>query len=294
MDDEFNLLTENADELGLDTAIPDVRRIDTTVDGNVVSALAWGSSSPRAVFLHGGGQNAHTWDSVLIALGIPALAIDLPGHGHSSWRPDRDYSPQRNAETVAPVIEHLAPDADLIVGMSLGGLTTIRLAATVPVLVPRAVIVDVTPESPERAAQLEREARGTVALIDGPPEFATRDEIIDLTHAAAPTRSRAAIRRGVIHNTRQRPDGAWVWRYDRLREAPRAQPLWADLEATPVPMTLVCGGRSGFTTAEDVERFRSRPAPTDIVTVDDAGHSVQSDAPRDLAELIAQVLAQGA
>ncbi len=35
------------------------------------------------VFLHGGGQNAHTWDTVILGLGVPALAIDLPGHGRS-------------------------------------------------------------------------------------------------------------------------------------------------------------------------------------------------------------------
>ncbi|NED62356.1 alpha/beta hydrolase, partial [Streptomyces sp. SID10244] len=207
MDDEFSLLGEAADELGLRVPIPTVTRIDTTIDEHSVSALVWGASSPRAVFLHGGGQNAHTWDSVLLALGIPVVAIDLPGHGHSSWRADGDYTPAPNARAVAPVVAKLAPDAEVVVGMSLGGLTAISLAATVPDLVPQAVIVDVTPESPYRAAELEKQARGTVALIEGPQEFDSRDEIIELTAAAAPTRSPASIRRGVIHNTRRRADG---------------------------------------------------------------------------------------
>ncbi|WAC57916.1 alpha/beta fold hydrolase [Gordonia sp. SL306] len=290
MDDEFSLLGEAADELGLRVPIPGVTRADTTVDEHGVSALVWGSSSPRAVFLHGGGQNAHTWDSVLLALGIPSIAIDLPGHGHSSWRADGDYTPAPNARAVAPVIAKLAPDAEVIVGMSLGGLTAISLAATAPDLVPQAVIVDVTPESPHRAAELEKEARGTVALIEGPQEFDSLDEIIELTAAAAPTRPLPSIRRGVIHNTRRRADGRWVWRYDRFREAPAAQPIWDHLGATTAPMTLVRGGRSPFTTDEDAERFRARPGPTDIVTIEDAGHSVQSDAPLQLADVIARVL----
>lgn len=292
VNDEFSLLRETADELGLEIPVPTVRRIDTTVEGHQVSALAWGAPSPRAVFLHGGGQNAHTWDSVLLTLGIPALAIDLPGHGHSSWRADSDYSPAPNAQAITPVVDELAPQVELVVGMSLGGLTAIRLAATIPNLVPRAVIVDVTPESPSRAAELERQARGTVALIDGPHDFADLAEIIDLTHAAAPHRSLTSIRRGVIHNTRRRSDGRWEWRYDRLREAPRAQPLWDDLRAATAPMTLVRGGRSAFTSDEDVVRFRDRRAHTDVVTIDGAGHSVQSDAPRELATLIAHVLGQ--
>ncbi len=84
------------------------------------------------VFFHGGGQNAHTWDTVIVGLGVPALAVDLPGHGHSAWREDGDYSPQHNAAAIEPVIKALAPDAELVVGMSLGGLTAIGLGAIAP------------------------------------------------------------------------------------------------------------------------------------------------------------------
>ena len=48
-----------------------------------LSALVWGTEPPELVLLHGGAQNAHTWDTVAMALGRPLVAIDLPGHGHS-------------------------------------------------------------------------------------------------------------------------------------------------------------------------------------------------------------------
>ena len=66
---------------------------------------ALGRHAPRIIFLHGGGQNAHTWDTVIVGLGEPALAVDLPGHGHSGWREDGDYSPQNNAAALAPVLQ---------------------------------------------------------------------------------------------------------------------------------------------------------------------------------------------
>ena len=82
------------------------------IDSGPISALKFGDGPPRVVFLHGGGQNAHTWDTVIVGLGEPALAIDLPGHGRSAWRDDGDYGPKLNALAVEPVVRELAPDAD--------------------------------------------------------------------------------------------------------------------------------------------------------------------------------------
>ena len=86
--DEFGMLQENAEEIGLSwDGGPSVTRREIEVDADqFVSSLVWGDAEPELVFLHGGGQNAHTWDTVVLALGRPAIAIDLPGHGRSDRR----------------------------------------------------------------------------------------------------------------------------------------------------------------------------------------------------------------
>ena len=48
---------------------------------------------------------------MIVGLGEPALAVDLPGHGHSGWREDGDYSPQNNAAALAPVLRDLRAGA---------------------------------------------------------------------------------------------------------------------------------------------------------------------------------------
>jgi pimeloyl-ACP methyl ester carboxylesterase len=290
--DEFGMLNQNADEVGLvlDSYPAVARRSFTVASGQEVSAIAWGEAEPELVLLHGGGQNAHTWDTLVLALGRPVLAIDLPGHGHSGRRPDRDYGPWRNAEAVAAVMDQASPRATAVVGMSLGGVTTIRLAATRPDLVRSAVIVDVSPQVGEPAATMSKADRGAVALIFGPPVYDSFEAMAEAAVAASPRRPRSAVERGVRHNSVRLPDGRWTWRYDLFGERPAGMadftPLWEDVSAISAPVMLVRGGDSKFVTDDDVAEFRRRAPGLRAEVVPDSGHAVQSDQPLALARLI--------
>src|SRR3954471_6754954 len=214
--DEFASLAEAAAELGRSgQSLPAVTRFSVPVGPEqALSVVRWGADEPDIVFLHGGGQNARTWDLVALALGRPALAVDLPGHGRSDWRGDHDYWPWRNAEAVRVVLSAHAPRPVVLVGMSLGGLTAVRLARLHPEAVRALVVVDVTPGVFARTAAMDRRQRGTTALIGGPASFASLEEMVDLAVQASPRRPAAAVRRGVVHNARRLPDGRWAWRYD--------------------------------------------------------------------------------
>jgi pimeloyl-ACP methyl ester carboxylesterase len=289
--DEFGLLGDNAAEVRLPfTAPPTVTRRDFEVGPEQrVSAIVWGEADPELVLLHGGGQNAHTWDTVALALGRPLVAIDLPGHGHSGRRQDRDYGPWRNAAAVAAVMDAAAPRAAAVVGMSLGGVTAIRLAATRPDLVRKLVIVDVTPQVEDPTRQLGQADRGAVALVTGPPVYDSFDAMAAAAIAASPRRPRSAVERGVRHNSVQLPDGRWTWRYDLFdRPAGLADfsPLWADVSAITAPIMLVRGGESKFVRDEDVAEFVRRQPGLRIEVVPDSGHAVQSDQPLDLTRMI--------
>ena len=285
--DEFGMFHENAEEVGLQyDAPPVVERVSVEVaPGQRVSALRWGTAPPELVLLHGGGQNAHTWDTVALALGRPLVAIDLPGHGHSDWRDDHRYFPAENAVAVEAVVRELAPDARAVVGMSLGGLTALVLAANAPELVRRLVLVDVTP------GVNKDKASAVIAFIAGPESFASFDEILDRTVTFNPTRSVSSLRRGILHNARERDDGSWVWRYERFdlpegTDIPEFGGLWDAVDAAKAPVLLVRGGDSPVVGDEDVAELVRRRPDARVVPVDGAGHSVQGDRPLELAALI--------
>ena len=296
--DEFGLLHENAAEWDIPFERQTVvsRASCTLPTGQTLSYLRWGEADPELVFLHGGAQNAHTWDTVMLALGRPAVAIDLPGHGHSDRRDDRNYGPWQNAEAVAAVMESVAPTARCVIGMSLGGATTIRLAAQRPDLCRRAVLVDVTPQINDPSRQLTTAERGTVSLIVGPPVYETFEEMADAAVALSPYRAASGVRRGVRHNARRLDDGRWTWRYDLFGPPPGEETagpgwvdftsLWEDVSAITVPVLFVRGGLSPFVRDEDIAEMQRRLPSLEVVMVDGAGHAVQSDRPLVLADLI--------
>jgi pimeloyl-ACP methyl ester carboxylesterase len=294
--DEFGMLKLYADHEGIPwRGTPVVDRQFVDVYGQRISALVWGSGDPQIVLIHGGAQNAHTWDSVAMALDRPLVAIDLPGHGHSDWRDDHDYRGITNAPAVAAVISELAPNAKLVVGMSLGGLTLISLSAQRPDLVRRAVIVDVTPNAAARVAAMTPAQRGSIALTAGPSEFASFEEMLQATSATVPGRPVETLRPGVRHNARRLPDGRWGWRYDRGLASDGARrdhtSLWADVAAIAAPIMLVRGSRSVHVHDEDVVEFRTHQPSLRVEVVEDAGHSVQSDKPLRLVALVNDFLA---
>jgi pimeloyl-ACP methyl ester carboxylesterase len=286
--DEFSMLHENASEFGIPfSSPPNVERIRVEVeDSRALSALLWGTGSPEIVFLHGGAQNAHTWDTVALALGVPLLAVDLPGHGHSDGGPAGSLSVGHHARDVANVMTKHAPKARGVVGMSLGGLTGIALAGTFPKIVEKLVLVDITPGVNEEKAQ------AITSFIDGPKSFQSFDDLLERTVEFHPTRSVASLRRGILHNAMQLPDGSWVWRYarfreDDLKERPEFSDLWEMLSTVNVPVLLVRGGAEGSVVDdEDQNELLKRLPSARVEIVQGAGHSIQGDKPVELAHII--------
>lgn len=295
---EFRYLPAQAETLGV--PLPRAERLTLTLpDGRTLSALRYGAEPARITLLHGAGLNAHTWDNTVLALRQPVLAIDLAGHGDSSWRDDLDYSPRTLAGDIAVALDTWTDEPQLIVGQSLGGLTGAALASARPDLVTELIVVDITPGIDVSA--------GPSALREfyaGPTDFASRDELVDRAMSFGFGGSRADTERGVFLNTRVREDGRVEWKHhfahlaaqslaahdagSAASPSARHETGWQDLTGATAPITLV-RATDGFVTEADAEDL-GRRVPGARLVVLEATHNVQETAPTRLAALIASAV----
>ena len=312
--DEFSFLSEQAAEAGLTGPLPHGERLTLTLpDGRTLSALRFGSPSdsdaaPVVTLLHGAGLNAHTWDTTILALGLPALSIDLPGHGDSSWREDAAYVARVLAPDVAAGLEAWTDRPQVVVGQSLGGLTAAALAASRPDLVRRLVVVDITPGVDPNAGPTQ-----VRDFFAGPTDWASRDELVDRAlKFGLGGGSRRKAERGVYFNSRIRSDGRVEWKHHFAHlanamasaaaagHAPSApddalarvlgENGWEDLARVTAPVALIRGA-NGYVTPEDADEF-ARRVPAASVESMAGGHNLQEDSPVALGRRIAEIAAE--
>ncbi|KAL6781613.1 hypothetical protein ACKKBF_B08730 [Auxenochlorella protothecoides x Auxenochlorella symbiontica] len=145
--------------------------------------LEWGRGGDETVLmLHDAGSGAEAWSPVagpLAARGMRVLAVDMRGHGDSTWSSDRRYSLPVLAEDVLAFITALdlytRPLA--LVGVGVGGAVAMAVAQQRPRLVGALAVVEFAPPIFEETGsakdgkmpeQLEDDRRGGAPVEDGP------------------------------------------------------------------------------------------------------------------------------
>jgi pimeloyl-ACP methyl ester carboxylesterase len=101
--------------------------------------------NPPILLIHGWTTDSHDWNWQIPFLADThyVIAMDLRGHGRSSAPKDVVYTPQEYAKDAAALLQHLEFEKDVVVmGHSMGGVTTSVLAVQEPELVKAIILVD--------------------------------------------------------------------------------------------------------------------------------------------------------
>ncbi|GAA4711257.1 alpha/beta fold hydrolase [Pseudonocardia yuanmonensis] len=263
------------------------RRLTLPGEGVRLTADRWApplrTRRGTVLLLHGGGQTRHSWRHTgrrLAAQGWTAIAVDLRGHGDSDWAPDGDYTLDAHVADLRTAVTVL-DEPPVLVGASLGGMTSLLALAADPTLARGLVLVDVTPTT-ERAGTAEI----TDFMRSGTSGFATLDEAAAAVAAYNPHRTRPPRPEGLKKNLRRR-DGRWYWHWDpRLLDSRQTDPRTLDDNARRareaarglgVPTLLVRGRQSRVVSTAGAQELLSLVPSARLVDVDGAGHMVAGD-----------------
>ncbi len=263
-----------------------------------------GDSRARAVvFLHGGGQTRRSWGRAAAAVahrGWQAVTVDMRGHGESDWSPDGDYRVSSFAADVREILDRLPP-RPVLVGASLGGITSMLLAGELARGVAAAVVlVDIVPDmDPSGAERIH--AFMADRMVDG---FGSLDEVADMIAEFNPHRPRPADLDGLRNNLRRKGE-RWYWHWDpqfidgsaanppiEVTDTERLHSAVEAILADGVPVLLVRGQVSDLVSRERADAFVARFPQIAFVDVEGAGHMVAGDRNDLFADAVLDFLAR--
>jgi pimeloyl-ACP methyl ester carboxylesterase len=250
------------------------------VDGATITYLSWGDSSPNGVVLvHGGGAHAHWWDHIapLLAQDRRVVALDLSGHGDSDRRDT--YSMTTWAHEILAVAGGAGITVPTVIGHSMGGLVTLRLASQHGAQLAGAVIIDSPVRdrdlTPEEVAARERRAFGPLRV------YPTREDAMAHFRTIPPQETLPYTAAHVAATSvRPAPDGGgWTWKFDRrifAREPFGATDMLTRLDCRVALFRAEHGIMSVQMSQVMYDRL-GRVAP--VIEIPAAGHHVMLDQP---------------
>lgn len=255
------------------------------------------------VFLHGGGQTRRSWGRAAAAVaqrGWQAITVDMRGHGESDWSSEGDYRVATFAADVREILNQLPP-RPVLVGASLGGLTSMVLAGELSRGIADAVVlVDIVPDMDPSGAERIHNFMAD-KMVDG---FSSLDEVADMIAEFNPHRPRPADLDGLRNNLRRRGD-RWFWHWDpqfidgtaahpplEVTDVERLHDAVAAILADGVPMLLVRGQVSDLVSHQRATEFLERFPQVEFVDVEGAGHMVAGDRNDLFADAVLEFLAR--
>jgi pimeloyl-ACP methyl ester carboxylesterase len=267
----------------------------TTGDGQRLHLVDWGNpDKPTILFLHGVGLTARTWDLVCLGLrdDFHCLAIDQRGHGDSAWAADGEYGTEALCTDLHGLVQQLGLDdsAFFLVGHSMGGMVALTYAEAAAASLRALVLVDSAPGERNPPPPPPGQPNRVFDFMSGPAELDSVDDFVERAMAFNPARDPRLLRRSLLHNLRQLPDGRWTWKYDRARilgrdrskMAASRRALWDSLDAVACPTLLLRGARSDSLSDAVAAEFTAALPDGRWEVVPDAGHTIQGDNPRGL------------
>jgi pimeloyl-ACP methyl ester carboxylesterase len=249
-----------------------------TLNGLRFHYREWGDEqAPPVVLLHGAGSAASWMDELAAGLAnqFHVFALDQRGYGETEWA--EDYHLDRRVEDLAAFVDALGLTRFSVFGGSMGGIVAYLYAGRYPERPVRIVIGDIGPDIADIVQANYRQPPSREPQLFNDPE-----EAVTAARAQNPGRPEAIMRRRILNNLIQQPDGKWVSRNDPIltindpaRQVPTPE-QWATFAKITCAVLILIGPNSPILSPATAERMVRAIPRGHLVEVPDYGHNPQT------------------
>ncbi|MEV6791023.1 alpha/beta hydrolase [Streptomyces sp. NPDC051320] len=262
---------------------------------------------PPALLVHGLGGSSQNWSALLPLIDdlVDGEALDLPGFGDSPPPDDGNYSVTGHARAVIRYLDASDRGPVHLLGNSLGGAVSTRIAALRPDLVRTLTLV--SPALPELRVQRSAAPTGLLAVPgvtalysrltkDWTPEMRTRG-MLGLCYGDPSRVSDEGLRNAVAEMER-RLELPYFW--DAMTRSARGivnsytlggqHGLWRQARRVLAPTLLVYGGRDQLVGYRMARKAATAFRGARLLTLPDAGHVAMMEYPEAVARAFRELL----
>ncbi|MDX2135070.1 MAG: alpha/beta fold hydrolase [Saprospiraceae bacterium] len=262
-----------------------------TIDG---MPLHYRDEGPRAdalplVLLHGTASSLHTWDGWVDNLRHTrrCIRLDLPGHGLTGPRADRDYSVETYARTLLTLLDSLGVERCVVAGNSLGGAIAWTAALETPARVAGLILVDpagapFAPRHVPMGFQLARSARARPLLR----WFTPRAIVARSTREVYGNPSKVTEKLIDRHYELLLRTGNRQALSDRFRSASPTLPYYPRLSEITQPVLLLWGAEDRLIPPESAAVFQKLLPNDTLVLLPGLGHVPMEEDAGETANLV--------
>jgi pimeloyl-ACP methyl ester carboxylesterase len=183
---------------------------------------------PALVLVHGGLDHARNWDWVARSLRehYHVYALDLRGHGNSTWAPGAMYNIAEHVLDLSALLDIINEFPVRLVGHSLGGIIVLHYSGVYPDRVAKAVSIEgigfparhrVQGPAPERLRRWIEDRRDIEKRKVKP--YPSLDAAVARMKEANPRLSDEVARHLTLHGTNWDSEGSLTWKFDNYARA---------------------------------------------------------------------------
>lgn len=248
-----------------------------------------GEQGQPLIILHGVFGLLDNWLTVSKSIseaGYQLYLVDQRNHGRSPHVSPMDYP--SFAADLAEFIEQENIKSPVLIGHSMGGKTVMEYAVNHQGTYDKLVIVDIGPK--QYPIHHRKILEGLNAI-----DLSTVNTRQDADDQLSPYEPILSVRQFLLKNLYREEDGTFAWRFNLPVLTSDMPKIGAEIktdEPVQVPTLFIRGAKSNYILDEDWEDILKIFPAAHLETIQNAGHWVQAEQPREFVSVLLKFLGE--